>query len=319
MPLALIPVGATLGWISERGRLVYRGVLLYALACIALNAWFLPSGSYYHKDFSLKQPFSRAERDRYLSAVVSPLKVVEYFNQTHAKSKVMFTHEGANAGTNGDVYENHWHQPSTYLKIREVEDVPSMLAAVQGWDVRLFIGRKPIGGDRADPPVLAEFLAHCTLPEFEVGDYYLARLEPECGAKRRTEPAIVVKPGYYGDDDPALVYQGEWKQDLPPSGPDRNTRTRAEAPGAQVSLAFEGKSLYYVFTRGPNHGIASVTIDGVEKDPIDMYYPQTDWQHKAGYCCFAPGRHVVVVRSTGKKNAASAGHAIDVDSFSVLQ
>jgi hypothetical protein len=284
-----------------------------------LNAWFLPSGSYYHKDFALKQPFSRAERDRYLSEVVSIRKVVEYFNQTHAKSKVMFTHEGANAGTNGDVYENHWHQPSTYLKIREVEDVPSLLAAVQGWDVRLFIGRKPIGGDRADPPVLAEFLAQCTLPEYEVGDYYLSRLEPGCGAKRITEPAIVVKPGYYGDDDPALVYQGDWKQELPPSGPDRNTRTRAETPGAQVSLAFEGKSLYYVFTRGPNHGIAGVTIDGVEKDPIDMYYPQTDWQHKAGYCCFAPGRHVVVVRSTGKKNAASAGHAIDVDSFSVLQ
>jgi len=123
----------------------------------------------------------------------------------------------------------------------------------------------------------------------------------------------------YGDDDPAIVYQGEWKQDPPANGPDRLTRTRAEAPGAQVSFAFDGKALYYVYTRGPNHGIASVTIDGEPREPLDMYYPETDWQHKTGYCCFAAGRHVIVVRSTDAKNPASKGHAIDVDSFSVVQ
>ena len=74
-----------------------------------------------------------------------------------------------------------------------------------------------------------------------------------------------------------------------------------------MSLAFDGKQLYYVYARGPNGGIASVTIDGVEREQIDMYYPELDWQHKKGYCCFAPGRHVVVVRSTGEKNAVSSG------------
>ena len=216
-----------------------------------MNLWFLPSSSYYHKDFALKQPFSRAERDRYVSEFISIRKVIDYFNQTHAKLPVLLTHEAANAGLDGIVYENHWHQPTTFLKLREATDLPSMVSVMQGWNLRYFIGRKPMPDGLAEPPVLAEFLAKCALPEFEVGDYYLSRIEPGCGAKRITEPAIVVRPGYYGDDDPAIVYLGEWKQDPPGNGPDRQTRTRAEAPGAQVSFAFDGKALYYVYTRGP--------------------------------------------------------------------
>ena len=161
-------------------------------------------------------------------------------------------------------------------------------------------------------------MASCTLPEYEVGDAYLARLDPECRAKSLTEPVIMVHPGYYDDWDPAIVYQGAWKRQSGAPGPDRDTRTYSETPGAQMTLAFEGRALYYVFTRGPNSGIASVTIDGVARDPIDQYYAVPDWQHKAGYCCFTPGRHVIVVRATGEKNPKSTGYALDLDSFSVV-
>jgi putative flippase GtrA len=311
MPLAMVPVGATLAWARENGRALFGGAIVYVLACFGLNAYFLPSPSYYHKDFTLRQPFSRAARDQYLSESAPVRRVVEYFNRAHAGDAVLFTHEGANAGTNGVVYENHWHQPTTFLAIREAATVPAMLATVQRWNLRYFITRKPAPGDLADPPVLAEFLANCTLPEFEIGDYYLARLDPGCGAKRITEPVYVMRPGYYGDDDPALVYNGAWKQDANLDGPDRRSHTRSDSPDAQVSFAFDGPWLYYVYTRGPNYGTATVTIDGVAKDPIDMSYPQIDWQHKTGYCCFAPGKHTVVIRSTGKP--------ITVDSFSVIQ
>jgi glycosyltransferase involved in cell wall biosynthesis len=319
MPLVLIPAGAMLGWARENGRALYSGALLYVIACVGLNAYFLPSSSYYHKDFSLKQPFSRAEHDRYVLEAAPVRKVIEYFNRAHPGQTVLFTHEGSNAGTNGVIYENHWHQIATLLKIREAAGVPAMLGLMKDWKIEYFIGRKPIAGDVAQPPALAEFLANCTLPEFEAADYYLARLEPGCRARSLTEPAIVVPPGYYGDDDPALVYQGEWKQEANRIGPDRMSHTSVETTGAQVSLAFDGKALYYIFSRGPNGGIADVTIDGQHRDPIDMYYPATDWQRKEGYCCFAPGRHVIVVRATDRKNPASSGHVIDVDSFSVVQ
>src|SRR5207302_1315267 len=82
----------------------------------------------------------------------------------------LIPHEGANAGTDGDIYENHWHQVTTLLKISEAPDVPAMLKLMQGWNLRYFIGHKPAPGELASPPMLAEFLAACTLPEFEIGD-----------------------------------------------------------------------------------------------------------------------------------------------------
>jgi glycosyltransferase involved in cell wall biosynthesis len=318
MPLALIPVGATLAWTAEHQRGLYRTLIGFLLGGLALNLYFLPASSYYHKDFALKQPFARAERDRYLREAAPIRKVIEYFNKAHPKERVLLTHEGANAGLNADIYENHWHQIDTYLKLRAAADVPGVLGLINGWKVRYFIGRKPAPGELAEPPALAGFMAACTLPEFEVGDAYLARLDPGCGARSITEPVIAVQPGYYDDWDPALVYQGVWTQESGKQGPDRATRTYAETPGAQVTLAFEGRALYYVYTRGPNGGIASVTIDGVARDPIDQYYEVPDWQHKTGYCCFGPGRHVIVVRATGDKNPASSGYALDLDSFSVV-
>ena len=62
---------------------------------MALNLYFLPSASYYHKDFALRQPFSRAERDRYMTESAPIRKVVAYFNQAHPKEGVLLTHEGA--------------------------------------------------------------------------------------------------------------------------------------------------------------------------------------------------------------------------------
>ena len=67
--------------------------------------------------------------------------------------------EGSNAGLDGDVYENHWHQVGSLIKIREAADVPAMLKLMNDWKVRYFIGRKPSPGELAEPPVLAGFLA----------------------------------------------------------------------------------------------------------------------------------------------------------------
>jgi glycosyltransferase involved in cell wall biosynthesis len=318
MPLALIPAGAMLAWAAAHQRMLYRAVMLFLVAAAAMDAYFLPSASYYHKDFALRHPFSRAARNDYLGENAPARKVIEYFNQAHAGQPVLFTHEAAIAGIDAEIYENHWHQASNLDRIQAARNPAAMLSLMNDWKVRYFIAHKPTPIDMADPPALAEFLSACTLPEFEIGDYYLARLDPGCGAQHITEPAIVVKPGYYDDYDPALVYQGAWsKRQL--HGPDRDTSTHSGEPGAAVSLAFDGKRVYYVYAKDSDHGIASVTIDGVAREPIDMYAPSVEWQHKEGYCCFAPGRHVIVIRSTAEKNPASSGHALDVDSFSVLE
>src|SRR3982751_5993985 len=128
-----------LSWASEHQRTLYRALVGVLVAGVALNLYFLPSNSYYHKEFSLKQPFSRVDRARYMTEAAPTRNVIDYFNQAHPKEGVLLTHEGANAGLDGIIYENHWHQIATYLKIREAADVPAMLKLMNSWNVRYFI------------------------------------------------------------------------------------------------------------------------------------------------------------------------------------
>ena len=146
-----------------------------------------------------------------------------------------------------------------------------MLNLMNGWNIRYFIAQKPSPSEMADPPALAEFLSACTLPEFEIGNDYLARLDPGCGAKNITEPAIVVRPGYYDDCDPAIVYQGAWTKESA-HGPDRDTSHPYRRTGRRRCRWLSTASGSITFTpRVRIGGIASVTIDGVAREPIDMY------------------------------------------------
>jgi hypothetical protein len=63
--------------------------------------------------------------------------------------------------------------------------------------------------------------------------------------------------------------------------------------------------------------MASVTIDGAERGVVDLYSGDTQWQSRTRFCCFAPGRHVAIIRATGKANPQSKGKFIDLDSFTV--
>jgi glycosyltransferase involved in cell wall biosynthesis len=317
IPLVLIPVAAMLAWAAAHQRLLYRALLAFLVAATALDAYFLPSSSYYHKDFCLRVPFSRAERDLYLNVGAPVRKVIAWYNRAHPGSVALFTHEASIAGAAGEIYENHWHQMSIWDRIQHAETMPEMLRVINGWKIRYLIARKPEPGDEADPPALAQMIAACTQPEYEVGDYYLARLDPACRPADLSHPPMTVEPGFYDDFDPAILFRGDWHREPRIHGPDRDNITYTDAPGAEICLAFEGRELRYNHAMGPNYGKASVTIDGQPQKTIDFFYKDLDWVHNDRFCCFGPGRHEAVIRASGEKNAASTGIRIDLDSFQV--
>jgi glycosyltransferase involved in cell wall biosynthesis len=316
IPLALVPVAALLGWLAQRQRAVFAGMMVFLVGATALDAYFLPSSSYYHKDFSLRVPFSRVEHEKYLADGAPVRNVVAYYNRAHPNSAVLFTHEAAIAGALGDVYENHWHQMSVWQRIRETSTEPAMLALVNGLHIGYFIGHKPAPGEAAEPPALAELLARCTQPEFESGDFYLARLDPACRQTPLAAPPLAVGPGYYDAYDPAILYRGDWQKQSAIHGPDRDTAAHADVPGSEIAFSFEGRELDYIHAVGPNYGIATVTIDGQPKEPVDLYYKDLDWQHNTAFPV-APGRHLAVIRISGNRNPASTGTRMDLDSFAV--
>lgn len=315
LPLLSVPLAALLEW-AVGIRWLYRALLAFVVACFVMNMRFMPSASYYHRDFCLRLPFSRAERDRYRSYAAPVRDVIDSFNSQHTKSAVMMTVESAIAGLHGDIYENHWHQIRTYLRLREIKTVPDMVRQMQSWNVEYFISPKPGMGDEIKPPVFKEMLERCTQPVFEQGGEYLARLESDCRPPKE-RVAMLVRRGFYDDFDPALVYRGDWNNDRNFAEPDQHTISFTDLPGAEVEIAFEGKALTYVYTKAANRGIASVTVDGVDQGAVDLYSAETQWQSRTRFCCFAAGRHVAVIRATGKADPQSKGKFIDLDSFIV--
>jgi subtilisin family serine protease/fibronectin type 3 domain-containing protein len=70
-------------------------------------------------------------------------------------------------------------------------------------------------------------------------------------------------PGRYGAFDPALSYSSGWST----LGPSMYTTTR----GASVSFSFYGDTVKLWSLKGPNYGLATVTIDGTTYPDVDLY------------------------------------------------
>ncbi|MGA2196714.1 MAG: glycosyltransferase [Bryobacteraceae bacterium] len=310
LPLLTVAFAALMGWAADHRRL-YWGLIAFVAACIGMNTYFLPSSSYYHRDFCLRLPFSRAERDRFRAEAVPVREVIAYYNRAHPNSTVLMASESAIAGLNGKIYENHWQQYDTLMSIRNTHNVPDMVRLMQSWGVQYFISSKPAAEDDVKPAVLREMLERCTEAEYELGDQYLARLQPTC------RPQRVVSSGFYDDFDPAVLFRGDWTMDRSFEGPDRHTISYSDIPGSEAQILFEGKALTYEYTKAPNRGLAEVIIDGGSQGTIDLYSPKVEWQTHTRFCCFAAGKHVAVIRVVGRANPKSTGVYIDLDSFTV--
>jgi hypothetical protein len=315
LPLLTVTFAALLGWAADHRRL-YGALIGLVAACITMNTYFLPSSSYYHRDFCLRLPFSRAERDRFRAEAVPIREVIAYYNRAHPNSTVLMANESAIAGLNGTIYENHWQQYDTLMSIRHTLNVPDMVRLMQSWGVQYFIASKPAVEDDVKPAALREMLERCTEAEYELGDQYLARLQPAC-RPRQERAAVVVSAGFYDDFDPALLFRGDWTKDSKFDGPDRHTISYSDIPGSEAQIVFEGRALTYAYTKAPNRGLTEVTIDGSSQGTIDLYSPNIEWQTHTRFCCLAAGKHVAVVRVLGRANPNSTGVYIDLDSFTV--
>jgi glycosyltransferase involved in cell wall biosynthesis len=324
LPLIAAAAAASLGWMAARQPMVYRATLAALAAAVALNIWFLPSGGWYNKDFYLRRLLSPMSASRALAAVSPSRALVRHFHRAHRGEPVLLTGDDDMADIAGDGYPADWHSTAFFARILSSESLPEIVRVMRDEKVRYFIGQKrnPLL-DR--PEALRELLAFCTVREFELGDYYYARLAPECEqgyddaiSKRIVERPLVTSPaGWYDDFDPAIRFQGNWEHSTGFEKPYHGTISFAGQMGARAELAFEGRSLVYLFTKAFNRGIAEVLIDGEPRGVVDLYSPRTEWQSRAEFCCFAPGRHVVAIVVSGRKNAAAAGWYVDLDALLV--
>jgi hypothetical protein len=136
----------------------------------------------------------------------------------------------------------------------------------------------------------------------------------------RPAPAVqdppAVGPGLYDDADPAIVYEGPWAHDKGWAHAHLTTIAFSNSPGSKVTLAFQGSSLAYIYTKAANRGRADIAIDGAGKAVLDLYSPKPEWQSRTLFKLDA-GRHLATITLLPDNNPKSADRFIDVDAFEV--
>jgi Big-like domain-containing protein len=92
----------------------------------------------------------------------------------------------------------------------------------------------------------------------------------------------------------------------------------SSTPGAQATLTFTGTGISWIGARGPQTGIARVTLDGVVLPLVDTYAPAEQIQAEVfAQNGLADTTHTLTIEVTGQQNAASTSPLIVVDAFEV--
>ncbi len=87
-------------------------------------------------------------------------------------------------------------------------------------------------------------------------------------------------------------------------------------PGAWASYTFTGTGIAWYSMKGPDQGIARVTIDGVDKGTFDNYRSSPQWRVRRSWSV-ANGTHTIRILALGKKNANASNYLVNVDAFGV--
>jgi hypothetical protein len=318
LPLFYIPAAALLAWAGAHHRVLFRVLVAVCAACIVLNTCVLSAQGYY---YSFYPPFTQVQRLSWLRHSGPERLMIDEYNRRHAGEAALQVQDSFHAGLQAEVYENHWHQAATRDALRGAETPGEVHRLLDRWRVRNAIGRVPKAGEHVYPPALERFLDDCALPELIVDDLLLSHLEPGCSGpaipRESPRPRIPARPGIYDDISPYIVYRGGWQHDDIFPEAFRGTVSYHDLSGAVAVLSLEGSEVMWVYTAAPNRGIATVTIDGVDRGTVDQYASSIHWQQRHQLRMGDSGPHLLVIRVTGRSRPEAAGSFIDVDSFEV--
>jgi DUF1680 family protein len=116
------------------------------------------------------------------------------------------------------------------------------------------------------------------------------------------------------DDDRAIGYHGAWTV---PTGLAGRGSHRSNVQGSAVDFTFRGSRIRWIGSRGSDHGLAEVFVDGKLQQVVDTYTPEL----RAGQVLFEKAGlstdryHTVRIRVTRGRNPAAVDCYQDVEAF----
>jgi hypothetical protein len=123
------------------------------------------------------------------------------------------------------------------------------------------------------------------------------------------------------ETDPDITYSpalGGWTQGDTSRAWSAGIAALSTTTGAQATFNFTGTGISWIGARGPQTGIARVTLDGVVQPPVDTYAPVEQIQAEVfAKTDLADRNHTLTIEVTGTQNALSTSPLIVVDAFEV--
>jgi hypothetical protein len=111
---------------------------------------------------------------------------------------------------------------------------------------------------------------------------------------------------------PSLHFKGAWARAADPGYLGGHAR-HASAPGATATWTFTGREVAWVAAKGPHHGRATVTVDGVLRGTVDLDARKTRFRRVVFRAIWgASGVHSISIRAVGDGR-------IDLDAFELLR
>jgi hypothetical protein len=117
-----------------------------------------------------------------------------------------------------------------------------------------------------------------------------------------------------------ICYAGSWTQQALSSAYGGGVKY-SSAKGSAAQFTFTGQNVAWVSTKGPNRGKATVSVDGVVVQTIDLYSSTTQTRKMVfSQSNLDPSvSHTITVQVLGTKRSASSGTRVEVDAFVVLR
>jgi hypothetical protein len=310
LPLFMIVIA----WVAAEVRL--RDIRLYktlgglAVVLIFLNGYFIPASGWAHRDLYLN-PFNQAEVSRYIEIGAPQRPLVDHLNTELPGAKVAFLTDNAQiAPLEAAVVAGSWHFPVFSKRLREARSAEDLHALMEELSIEYYVAATADHPAHAKFPAAPLFLQQYTTPEVVSRPFYLARLY------REPEP-VTPGPGAYDDTDGNIRYVGAWTLDNQFGEAANGTIIYSNNPGDSFRFEFQGTEISWVYTKAFNRGMAAVSIDGEQKQTVDLYSSVIHWQSRTTLFGLSDGEHILEVRVLEEKHPDATHRFVDVDQLIV--
>lgn len=206
-----------------------------------------------------------------------------------------------------------------------------LLVQFVGIPFSIIFGRLPSKGTRFRPAFLGLMLFNIVaLPTAGlVGTRVLAPEVSGAPAAPFETTERAAGEGEYNATDPRLTFQGGWQTEQISADLIRTEQDQPYAvgnnPGDRITFTFNGQKVDIIHSKGPDHGIWAVEIDGrplaQEGDQpftIDAYQSTLRYEIRTSILADSPGEHTLSLINSSGSNNSSSGNRISVSRINVL-